>query len=415
MTNQDIIKTALRVWGRELYRSTSLGDLARELGVSKAALYRHFTSKGELMEAMREYCFDDYASFLRPHCETALKTGNRVRAIPVLFRHIAEYYIRNRNIFVFFMIQVYGDMSEGYVADQMGRRGIDVGNLRQFTENMEAYPSVGQFLIVSLVFWVARFHKVAHRQETAPSGELVRKTIAGVEKKINSGLALDRGRIEALDYEKLEAVTAAVTVTALEAKSAPDENRDILRAVGAVVAEVGPWNASMEMVARRSGLSKSGLYAHFRNRQDMLRQLFLTEIERIIGLAKKNIKLSAAPEEQLYLGIFSIVSYLRSHSEILIALNWVRTRRLNLGRSSDPDLFRVFEDIAIEALKDDENTHWILFLVLNTMVHWSKRNSTAHAPREPRQPAEGDFSDMPNRSVRRLYRFIGLGSEGFEQ
>ena len=77
MTRQDIIKAALRVWGRELYQHTSLGDVARELGVSKTALYRHFTGKQELLEAMDEYFYDGYAGFLKPRCEAALRIPDR--------------------------------------------------------------------------------------------------------------------------------------------------------------------------------------------------------------------------------------------------------------------------------------------------------------------------------------------------
>jgi AcrR family transcriptional regulator len=45
----------------------------------------------------------------------------------------------------------------------------------------------------------------------------------------------------------------------------------------------------MEMVARRSGLSKSGLYAHFKNKQDMLNRFFITEFTRIANYAKAQI------------------------------------------------------------------------------------------------------------------------------
>jgi AcrR family transcriptional regulator len=234
--------------------------------------------------------------------------------------------------------------------------------------------------------------------------------MAEMEEKLNSGLILEKSRIEALEYEKLEALAAG----ALDANAGADENGGILQAVGAVVAEKGPWNASMGMVARRSGLSKSGLYAHFKSKHDMLRQLFVTEFERIAALARKNTKLSAVPEERLYLGIFSIVSYLRSRPEILVAMNWVRTRRLDMGPPPRKYRFWVFEDIGIEALRDEGNSHWIFFLIVSMLSRWYRMNSGPGIPGRSWQPAEGGFAGLSNGSVRRLYRFVCLGFRGFE-
>jgi AcrR family transcriptional regulator len=410
MTKQDIVRAALRVWGRELYRRTSLGDVAGELGVSKAALYRHFTGKQELVEAMDEYFYDDYAGFLKPYCEAALKVPDRKEGVLLVIRGVLEYYIRNRDLFIFSLIQVYHTWEEQHITEQLGRRGIEMKDLKLFWGEGTVDPALGLLLVSSLVFRLAHFYRHECGEDTALSEERLRQVMAEVEEKLNSGLALGKSRIETLEYEKLEALAAR----ALDTKPEIDENGGILRAVGTVVAEAGPWNASMEMVARRSGLSKSGLYAHFKSKQDMLRQLFVTEFEGIAALARKNTRLSAIPEERLYLGIFSIVSYLRSRPEILVAMNWVRTRRLNLGPPSRKYRLRVFEDIGIEALRDEGNSHWVFFLIVSMMSKWFKVNGGPGILERSWQPAEGDFADPSNGSVRRLYRFVCLGFRGFE-
>jgi AcrR family transcriptional regulator len=410
MTRQDIIRAALRVWGRKLYQRTSLGDVARELGVSKAALYRHFTGKEELVKAMNTYFYDDYACFLKPHYETALKVSNGKEGGLIIIRGVLEYYLRDRDLFVFSLIQVYRNWEEQYMEEQFTRRGIDIGQMKLLWGEETVDPSLGLLLTSSLIFRLAYFYKYECGEDTALSGEQMRQVMAEVEEKLNSGLALEKSRIEALEYERLETLVAG----APDAKPAADENRGILKAVGTVVAEEGPWNASMEMVARRSGLSKSGLYAHFKSKRDMLHQLFFTEFERIAALARKNTGLSAVPEERLYLGIFSIVSYLRSRPEILVAMNWVRTRRLNLGPPSRKFRLLVFEDIGIEALRDEGNSHWIFFLIVGMMAKCFKINGGPGMPERSWQPAEGDFPGLPNGSIRRLYRFISLGFRGFE-
>jgi len=159
------------------------------------------------------------------------------------------------------------------------------------------------------------------------------------------------------------------------------------------------------MVAKRMGISKSSLYGHFKNKKDMLRKLFMSEFERIIDFARQGIILSSNTAEQLYLGIFSIAVYLRSRPEILIAIDWIRTRNLNLGKSvKKPDIFRLFKDIKFESLNNlDEDAklvtfHWILFLLTNILTQPFMTNNTRK---------------VQNSDIRVLYRFITLGLGGF--
>ena len=174
----------------------------------------------------------------------------------------------------------------------------------------------------------------------------------------------------------------------------------------------------MEQVARRSGLSKSSLYCHFKDRQDMLHQLFMTESLRIIEFARQGMQQSAAPQEQLYLGIASIAEYLRSKPDILVATDWIRTRRLNFNpgdkKHTGPmtESLRLFDEMNIRSLRGhspfrrisskEEFTGispWILFLIINTLMG--------------KTPGQA-LGKTPNSDIRQLYRFITLGIGGFK-
>jgi AcrR family transcriptional regulator len=61
MNKTDIIEKALHVWGREMYKTTSLSRLAQALGVTKPALYRHFANKKALLDGIYGYYCDHYA------------------------------------------------------------------------------------------------------------------------------------------------------------------------------------------------------------------------------------------------------------------------------------------------------------------------------------------------------------------
>jgi len=263
-----------------------------------------------------------------------------------------------------------------------------------------------------------------------PSAQAVEEVIASVMEKILNGLDFDKHKVDHLDYEGLERRVAG---------KVPGDFKDdgLFRAVAGAVAEAGPWDVSMDMVARRSGLSKSGLYAHFKNRQDMIRQFFETEFDRIFISAEAVKSESDAPEEQLYLTIIAIADYLRSRPEILFAVDRIRTRKLDLGVSAPFHLYRAFAGINAEIFRDDgsgtesdsetedgsvESDHlqtrervsqWILFLIVNTLMRWSHEHSNGEEG-PGYIPRNTDFTGVKNSCFRILYRFIVLGIEGFK-
>jgi AcrR family transcriptional regulator len=265
-------------------------------------------------------------------------------------------------------------------------------------------PLLIQMSLATIIVALAYFHKLGRSFDKTPSEKLIQKLIGTLDVIISRGLSFNKERVDALDYEELEKRIFGVI-------EAVEEN-PLLKAVAQAVAEAGPWNASMDMIAKRSGLSKSSLYTHFKSKKDMLRQLFVGEFKQIIAFARESIRQSAQPEEQLYLGIFSIAAYLRSHPEILLAIDWIRTRRLDLGKPAKPDLFRVFDEIdlarsgnfdrdeVVSALSGDRKqlTQWIMFLIINILM---------------RRPKGTSFAEVPNSNIRTLYRFITLGLEGF--
>ena len=65
-TKERILETALTLFARNGYLGTSMSDIAGALGITKAALYKHYAGKQEILdrivERMREM---DYARAIR--------------------------------------------------------------------------------------------------------------------------------------------------------------------------------------------------------------------------------------------------------------------------------------------------------------------------------------------------------------
>ena len=405
MTKIKVIEAAYKVWAREFYTNTSLSLVARELKVCKPALYRHFISKNALLEAMTEYFFEDFAAFIRADYEIALKNEDSKERIFILIRKMAEYYIRKVNIFIFSMIKLRDRKLESFkTMRKLRERGIDFKLFQQsINKDYTFQPLIMRLIFSTLTFFIGDFHKnrkvFAKKEEIVLDTAIISNIINAITEIIGKGLNYSSEEIDSLDYDELESrICGTVDST---------EHDTLLKAVAGAVAEAGPWEASMEQVARRSGLSKSSLYSHFKNKHDMLHQLFMTESKRIIDFAWQGMEKSAVPCEQLYLGIFSIVEYLRSKPDILTVFDWIRNRKLffsHKGKEHHEQMtesLQIFDEINIGRIPEAAGKRaspWIFFLILNTLMIRGSYQS---------------FSDAPNSGIRFLYRFITMGIGGF--
>ena len=54
-----VLRRAIEVFNRQGYEATSIGDLARELGVTKSAIYHHVPSKEALLAAALDEALDE--------------------------------------------------------------------------------------------------------------------------------------------------------------------------------------------------------------------------------------------------------------------------------------------------------------------------------------------------------------------
>jgi len=403
MTKDEIIYAAFKAWGCNYYRKTSLSQLAGELKVSKPAFYRHFINKQALTAAMTERFLDDFAGFIKVDLEKA-QSMEPDDGISAIIGSMSEFFGQNVYALIFSLMSFYDkNMDKLYIAEQLKTRGADMASLQQIISKKYAVnTSIIRLIFASLTFHMSYFHKTNNSLKNPPLPEDIQKiklTICGL---VKHGLGLTAENTagngtKSPDFDKLEKLLEGMTFNT--------EAEPFFKAVAEAVAEAGPWDVSLDMVAKKLGMSKSSLYGHFKNRKDMLRRLFVTEFKRIIEFARQGINLSSDTSEQLYLGLFSISVYLRSRPEILIAMDWIRTRKLNLGKpEKNMEVFRLFEDVEIEQLKnagEDEKrraSHWILYLLINILAH----------------PAEMEINDR-NDSIRSLYKFIIFGLGGFEK
>lgn len=118
---ETVLRRAVDLFNRQGYDATSMGDLARELGLSKSAIYHHVPSKGSLLAAALDEALDSLSAAIDAAAHDVgasaylrLRTAVR-RSVEILVTHLPA---------VTLLLRVQGN-SEVEVAALERRRALD--------------------------------------------------------------------------------------------------------------------------------------------------------------------------------------------------------------------------------------------------------------------------------------------------
>ena len=79
-TRENIVKTALALFLRKGYEKTSLNDIAREVGISKPAIYHYFKNKDELIHQVLTLFFEEMRKWSKSRFESCETLKDLLRA-----------------------------------------------------------------------------------------------------------------------------------------------------------------------------------------------------------------------------------------------------------------------------------------------------------------------------------------------
>jgi AcrR family transcriptional regulator len=116
-----VLRRAIELFNRQGYDGTSMSDLARELGVTKSAIYHHVPSKEHLLEQALDEALDELTAVVRAAREDTSGTAySRLRAV---VRRSVEILLAHQPA-VTLLLRVRGN-SEVELAALRRRRWVD--------------------------------------------------------------------------------------------------------------------------------------------------------------------------------------------------------------------------------------------------------------------------------------------------
>lgn len=107
---QAILEVASRLFANRGYEATSMGEVARQAGVSKANVFHHFGSKhGLYLEVMREACQDSREAL----CRVRGKGESVARQLSAFLHHHLDILLRREQISRLIMREIMESSPEG--------------------------------------------------------------------------------------------------------------------------------------------------------------------------------------------------------------------------------------------------------------------------------------------------------------
>ncbi|MCA1755065.1 MAG: TetR/AcrR family transcriptional regulator [Spirochaeta sp.] len=328
-----IIRTAFKVWGATRFTDMSLTTLAEELALTKPALYRYFKNKDELMLAMQDRFVADYTR-LSEQLVDAEGDQNLEELVHGFVEVMNLFFAEQPEYAAFFVTQLIGPV--GLTREDLGalfrvqHQRLELAVRRRYPEaDPELLASTGHFVMFSGVFW----SMVGYIDEDLLPLDRHSRETAAIETSIARSYHVCMQGLLVQDAVKTPNFTRVESLSHVGIDGRIESDR-ILTAISDVVAEVGLFEATIERIAEKVGMSKSSLYFYFKNKDEMLAKMVQRMRMHFFDVLLARMEQFQSVEDRLYAFLIVTSAYMLQNPELLTITHWFRAQNLEIELDS---------------------------------------------------------------------------------
>lgn len=377
---KDIINTAFRVWNKNCFYSTSLNDIAESLNITKQAIYRYFSAKKDLLNAMEQQIVDDYKKN-SDRIINKMGTLSPDEAVESYVMNQISFFRKHKEYMTFLISKVRLQEHE-----DKEFLNIIVKQSDFLQEKLSLPLSAINYILNLVVFYILLGDK-GNTEKLTETICRIFKTGFGTEllkNPENSDLILKSAR--------------------LSQYGDPDENK-VLQAISEVVLEEGP-QASLEKIAAKAGMTKSSLYFYFKNKKEMIIQTINGQTESFVDFYYGKLSSFDDIGEQLFAHFVISASMTIEMPRTIPMIHWFITQGMaeNFKKPTEFEHYRVFFENAV----NDRylNTHGMTADRLLMLVNFCMTYEINNIQRKPLS------KENKYRLVYEMYELFTHGLEG---
>ncbi|MFQ3620700.1 MAG: TetR/AcrR family transcriptional regulator [Spirochaetales bacterium] len=326
-----ILDAAFEIWGKSNFTQMSLTPIAKHLGITKPALYKHFRSKEELLQGMERRFLAGYVALHQEFFRQGEQKDLNL-VVRLFLEKVLGFYLNNPYYLSYFYVWLLHtrliEKPELIAVFQEQRKIFKalLAPLGLAATDFELDSRL-HFLYISTTFWVSTlFWKNCHPTDTVswnapPPKEEIEKALQRWHSYCLTGLL--KGNVDAFTYETIE--------NKVQLPPVPKREHDrIFQAIVDVSAEVGIRQASVDRIAEKLGMSKSSLYSHFRNKRSMFEALLREEQRFLLKVLKDQMPLLSGFVAQSYGFMYLTLMHNLHNPSLLSLFNWFRFQNIRM-------------------------------------------------------------------------------------
>lgn len=308
-TKEKILEEAFLLFSQTRNSPVSLNDIAKQVGISKTAIFSHYKNKEALLTALEDKLLDELANCLSPlknfDCEEGVKESVRI---------LISFILEKPEYFGFFCnMKIYEKCPDLQFFKKLAQRNVKLfGDPSLLDNNIDKLYSKGFFFGVTIIYFLVARKTFIKNGTEIPSDDDFKESIANL---VCYGL---RQKTELTEERKDKLAQMAIIE-----KSELNEENQFFVAFSRVLLNEGYSGVTVEKIAKELGMAKSSLYFYFENKNEMIKDLIRDEMIKMIGLIAKKCNSVHTPQEKVFIFFKSALSYFTQKPEINRIISWL--------------------------------------------------------------------------------------------
>ena len=356
-TKIKILKTAFSFYKKPCLTHVSLGDIAKKAGISKAAIFKHFRNKEELLSQMEDHFFSVVADFILSTYKNLADAiwAKDVSIYRIILRNSVKTFFENPE-YLFYMLSLlaYAPKGNYYLGEKLNHkleeRGLSlclIGSslgVNYSTEQSQIFDiskhTAISYAFASTFFFLSYHILNSENTEMPDQKEVLCTFLADL---LDFGFYKPENRISTERMKEIE--KSAV----IDFSKIPEPN-PFFKALASIVNTCGLPGVTIERLAKELGMAKSSLYTYSSSKNEFIFNLLREELTSMISVLNQVCKNFKNNVELSYAFIYTATQYFLNRKDVLVTFQWIRMT----GRIF-PDTKNLAENI-IQNLDDDADS-----------------------------------------------------------
>lgn len=327
-TRDEILKKAFVLCKNSNNANFSLSVLAREVGISKPAIFRHFKNKDALFEEMKNIFFRKIGERLsgKEYFFSRQNSNYEFDEFEEVINVILDFFMEHPEYLCYVhSSKCFKKRASGEIVDELEKNGVIFSDEFKNKKSPERFLKV-YYCIGSMMYFLSRRMMLEkYKPELVEPEDVFKKNVIYI---LWNGI----GRKEiSISKERIAALDAISEVR----DCGNGEDTRFFKAFSEVFSENGIEGITIEKISEKLNLAKSSLYSFFDNKDEFISKMLGQEIDLIYRVINERVKAAENNDEMIYILLRTEKNYLEERPFVLMIHYWASKNGLNFEEGKD--------------------------------------------------------------------------------